>query len=96
MCLATGLWALKRYDEAREAFRRAQAVPYAGRPSRWAVWALVRQGNMEDSLGRRAEAVRLYQLAAAQPDTWDFKRFAKAGLSKPFSQPLPGPIDPTD
>lgn len=95
VCLATALWQLKRYDEARAAFRAAEGVPYMGRMSRWAVWAHVRHGNMEDMLGKRADAVRLYQIAAAQPDTWDFKRLAKAGLSKPFAGPV-GPIDPTD
>lgn len=94
VALGCALWQLGRKDEALEAFRRAEQVDYLGKPSRWAVWAHIRAGQLLDSLGRRAEALAEYRLAAAEPDTWDFRQYAKAGLSRMFSGARPGPIDP--
>ena len=92
--LATAQWALGQKDKALDSFREASKVVYRDRLGRWAVWALVRVGNLEDSLGRRQDALRDYGAAAAEPDLWDIRRYAKAGLSKPFSAQLPGPIPP--
>lgn len=94
VALATALWAQRKHDLAFAAFKQAEAVQYAGKMSRWAVWAHIRAGNMEDAQGRRADAVADYKLAAAQPDLWGFKALAKAGLSKPFKSVFPGPIPP--
>lgn len=94
VALACGLWQLGRKAEALDAFRHAEQVMFNGKPSRWAVWAHIRAGQLLDSMGRRDEALAEYKFAAAQPDTWDFRQFAKAGIAAPFSQPVPGPIDP--
>ncbi len=94
VALGCALWQLGHRDEALEAFKRAEDVMFDGKPSRWSVWAHIRAGQLLDVMGRRADALAEYKFAAAQPDTWDFKQFAKAGLAKPFAQALPGPIDP--
>lgn len=96
VALGVGLWQLGRHDEARAALAKAQGVKAYGRLSRWAVWSHIRAGQLEDSLGNRQAALAHYKAAAAQPDTWDFRQHAKAGLKTPFPKGAkPGPIPPT-
>ncbi|MFA6433837.1 MAG: hypothetical protein WCW52_04000 [Elusimicrobiales bacterium] len=88
----------KNYDEALVYFQRAAATlkedPKA-HPARWAVWALVRVGNVLDLKGERANAVRLYKEARAYKDEWGFYESIDAYLKKPFSElGLPGPLPP--
>jgi tetratricopeptide (TPR) repeat protein len=92
--LGCGLWALNRHDEAAQAFKDAERVLQNGRPSRWAVWAHVKYGNLLDALGRRPDAVAQYKLAAAEPDRWDLRAQAKSYLSKAYAQPAPDRIPP--
>lgn len=92
--LGCGLWAQKRHDEALEAFRAAQQVQFNGKMSRWAVWASIKAGNLEDSLGRRSDALKDYQLALSQPDRWGFYAPAKPFLGKPYAQSYPDDIPP--
>ena len=92
--LGCGLWGLKRYDEALAAFREAQKVPFNGKMSRWAVWASIKAGNLEDMLGRRADALNDYNLALAQTDRWGFYALAKPFVSKPYVAGLPDDIPP--
>lgn len=92
--LGTALWALGRHDEAEEAYRQAEAVMQDGKKNRWAVWALVKHGQLLDSLGRREDAVKLYKLAAAEPDRWDFRGVAKSYVSKPYPHKAPETIQP--
>ena len=94
VALGCALWALGKREEALAAFRQAQRVPYNGRMSRWAVWASIKAGNLEDAMGRRADALKDYKLAAGEPDRWGFRSIAKAFVSKPYSSPLPDTIDP--
>lgn len=94
VALGCGLWALGRKPEALDAFRAAEGVLYNGKPSRWAVWAHIRAGELEDSMGMRKEAVADYKAAIAEPDLWEMRKIAKAYLSKPFSADHPGPIPP--
>jgi tetratricopeptide (TPR) repeat protein len=96
VALGCALWQLGKTDDALSAFKKAQGVMDRGRMSRWAVWASIRAGQLEDALGRRQDALRDYKLAADQPDSWDFRQFAKAGLAKPFAEKLPGQIPPPD
>jgi len=91
---ATTLWAWQKPEEALKTFADAAAVKPEGKVSRWGVWAQIRAGNLLDSLGRREEAVALYKAAAAEPDLWDLRQFAKAGLHEAFQQPSPGHISP--
>ena len=83
-----------RKMQALEAFRAAAEIRLRGSLSRWAVWALIRSGQVNDELGLREEALRDYQRAAAEPDHWHFRRLAQAGLEKPFKADFPGPILP--
>lgn len=96
VALGCALWQLGKLEEAREAFGRAQTIELDGRLTRWAVWSHIRAGQLEDSIGRREEALKHYKEAAAQPDTWEFRELAKSGLAKPFpSGAKPGPIPPS-
>jgi len=88
----------KKYDEALSYFQKAAATlkedPKA-HPARWAVWALVRVGNIWDLKGDRAKAVELYKQARAYKDEWGFYEAIDAYLKKPFSEfELPGPLPP--
>jgi len=65
-----------------------------GKSVRWGVWAAIRAANLLDLMGRRSEALKLYETAAAEPDLWDLRQFAKAGLRTPWNQPAPGHISP--
>ena len=62
--------------------------------SRWAVWASIKAGNLEDMLGRRADALNDYNLALAQTDRWGFYALAKPFVSKPYVAGLPDDIPP--
>ena len=46
--------------------------------------ALIRAGNVLDLLSRRAEAVKLYIEALAEPDHWGYKEYAERALKRPF------------
>jgi len=94
VALGCGYWAAGDKEKAIEAFQEAAGIKYGGAPSRWAVWAQIRLGNLFDSLGRREEALAAYKRAAAEPDRWNFRRLALAGLAKPWSKDNPGPIPP--
>lgn len=90
--LGCALWALGRHQEALEAFEAAAQVKYGGSLSRWAVWALIRTGNLQDILGTRQRALADYKAALAEPDAWGLRRLAKAGISRPYHSPSPGAI----
>jgi tetratricopeptide (TPR) repeat protein len=92
--LGTAQWALGRKSEALESFAKASVVKLDGRLSRWAVFALIRSGQLLDQLGRRDDALSAYHKAAAEPDTWSFRYLAKEGISKPFRSDDVGAIEP--
>ncbi|OGS07581.1 MAG: hypothetical protein A2270_10005 [Elusimicrobia bacterium RIFOXYA12_FULL_51_18] len=88
----------KNYDEAFNYFRKAAATlkedPKA-HPARWAVWALVKGGNVWDLKGNREKAVELYKEARAYKDEWGFYESIDRYLKKPFSElELPGSLPP--
>ena len=88
----------KNYDEAYNYFRKAAATlkedPKA-HPARWAVWALVKAGNVWDLKGNRDKAVELYKEARTYKDEWGFHEAIDLYLKKPFSElELPGPLPP--
>ncbi|TBR23225.1 tetratricopeptide repeat protein [bacterium] len=79
--LGASLWALKRPEDALAAYRRA----YEEKPrNRWAVWALIRAGNVLDLLNRRSDAVQHYKEALSEPDRWGYKEYAERALKRPF------------
>ncbi|MCX5794455.1 MAG: hypothetical protein NTY77_03020 [Elusimicrobia bacterium] len=90
----TTLWAAGRRQEALTALRAAQDIRIDGKITRWGVWAEIRAGNLLDLMGRRPEAVELYKAAAAEPDLWDLRQFARAGLRAPWKDGYPGHISP--
>jgi tetratricopeptide (TPR) repeat protein len=94
--LGTALWALGEKEAALEALKAGSGVRLGGQLSRWAVWGLIRAGQLSDVLGRREEAVRFYKAAFEQPDLWGLRAPAEKGLSKPYSLPGPGPMPPPD
>lgn len=92
--LGCGLWAAGKKDEALGAFRESMKVDFNGAPSRWAVFAHIKAGNLLDALGRREEALAEYKFAIKQPDLWDFRGLAKGYVSKPYAHALPDRIPP--
>ena len=91
---ATTLWALGRRQEAYDAFREASEIRVDGKNTRWGVWAMIRAANLLDVMGRRGDALSLYKQAAAEPDLWDLRQFAQAGLTRRWTQSHPGHISP--
>lgn len=71
-------------DKALAAFREAAQVEHGGRLSRWAVWALIRAGQIDDLLGRRDAARELYRKAAADANPWGFKKVAEKFLERAY------------
>jgi tetratricopeptide (TPR) repeat protein len=90
----TTLWAADRREEGLAALREASEIRVDGRVTRWGVWAAIRSGNLLDVMGRRQEALAFYKAAAAEPDLWDLRQFAKAGQKTPWADPHPGHISP--
>ncbi|MFA6317691.1 MAG: hypothetical protein WC943_09765 [Elusimicrobiota bacterium] len=92
--LATGLWALGEKSQALEHFKEASLVQFNDRLSRWAVWGLIRSGQLMDELGMRKEALTSYSRASHEPDHWKLKSIAQAGSRRPYARGEPGPIPP--
>lgn len=88
----------KDYAEAAKYFARAAATikeDEKAHPARWAVWAIVRQGNVYDLKGMREKAMELYHEAKAYKDEWGFHESINHYLKKPFSaEQLPGQLPP--
>ncbi len=88
----------KKYDEAGNYFAKAAATISEDPslpPARWAVWAIVRQGNVCDLKGDRARALKFYKEAKSYKDNWGFSESIDHYLKKPFSEAeLPGPLPP--
>lgn len=89
--LGTSFVALRRPEQAVEAFLQA-AQHYPG--NRWAVWALIRAGNVYDLMGKREEALSAYKRAAEAPDRWGYKEHALSGLGRPFKIEGEFTVDP--
>jgi len=90
----TTLWAMGRRKEAEGALREGAESLLAGGPTMWGVWSRIRLARLLDLEGRRQEAQEQYRLAAALPDHWSLREVAKAGLSKPWTDPYPGHLSP--
>ncbi|HBA59888.1 MAG TPA: hypothetical protein DCZ92_03520 [Elusimicrobia bacterium] len=81
--LAAGdaLLALRRYEDSLGWF--TGGIEKTNYPAKgWATYCLLRRAQALDLLGRRAEALRDYKAAAARPNFWDSRKYAKAGLKK--------------
>ncbi|MFC1679064.1 tetratricopeptide repeat protein [Elusimicrobiota bacterium] len=82
--LGAAYWMLGREELALRAFDSGSRITLGDRLTRWAVWALIRAGNIHDLRGRREKAVELYRLALRQPDNWGFRSMAKRHISRPY------------
>lgn len=93
ICLAEN-----KLEEAQEYFSKASDTikeDPSVHPARWAVWALVKQGNVWDIRGQRAKATELYKQARSYSDEWGFYEFVDKYLKTPFSEAeLPGALPP--
>jgi len=95
--LGTALWAQNKKEQALESLKAASQVKMGDQLTRWAVWALIRAGQLEDVMGKRQEALADYKAAASLPDYWGMKPLAKANLRKPYKNAAhPGPIQTPD
>lgn len=92
--LGCALWGQQKNEEALLAFREAQKVLWDGKPSRWAVWGALKAGNLQDAMGRRADAVKDYRFVVNEKDRWGFRALAKPFLSKPYALKGPDRIPP--
>jgi len=88
----------KKYDQAAEHFARAAATIKENpdlHPARWAVWAIVRQGNVQDLKGDRVKALKFYKEARSYKDNWGYSESIDKYLKKPFTEAeLPGALPP--
>lgn len=88
----------EKYDMASEYFSMAQNTIKNNsslHPARWAVWAIVRLGNLCDMRGLRESAVQYYKEAKSFNDEWGFHESVDKYLKKPFTkEELPGSLPP--
>ena len=96
--IATTYLVEKKYDVAGDYFAKAVATikdDPTVHPARWAVWAIVRLGNVCDLKGERAKAVEFYKEAKSYDDDWGFAESIGNYLKKPFTEAeLPGTLPP--
>lgn len=75
----------KDYDKAILYLNRARDyIKEEKHPSRWAVWGVVRLGNIYDLMGERNKALSFYKEALSYNDQWGFKDYIEQYLKKPF------------
>jgi len=93
---ASAYFAQKKWSEALRLFTEAAATMNGSKePKRWAVWALVRLGQIYDLQGHRDMALGEYKKALKYDDLWGFKKDIKAYLSKPYAlKEFPGQLPP--
>lgn len=84
--LGYALYDSKRYEEALDAFKKAEEV--TPEDSRWLVITLIWQGHMLDLLRRREEAVSLYQRVVDMNDNsrWQQSQFGLEFRPSPYAQ----------
>jgi tetratricopeptide (TPR) repeat protein len=88
----------KNYDQAELYFAQAAATIKADpsqHPARWAVWAIVRLGNLYDLRGVRSRALAYYNEAKTYKDEWGFSESITNYVKRPFAAAeLPGQMPP--
>ncbi len=81
----TAQFAQKELELAQKSFFKASRLADADdKPERWAVWGMVRLGQVHDALKSRSKAIEAYKSAMAFPDIWGFKGIARSGVRKPI------------
>jgi len=94
LALGTAYFAEKQWEKAAEYFTAASQSAEPGQ-NRWAVWALVRLGNVQDLEGDRKEAISFYKKALSYKDRWGFKEYISRYISKPYKlSEVPGQLPP--
>lgn len=87
VAIATAYMVQGKYGESMSYFSEAAAALDASDvPGRWAVWALVRIGNLHDLKGNRKKALEYYGKAMAYEDQWGFREDVKEYVKTPFSR----------
>lgn len=96
LALGTGFLAENDFDKALEYFLKAsETLKESKQPNRWAVWALVRAGNVYDLKGDRENALKYYNDAMSYKGEWGFKEYIEKYISKPYTlKDLPGALPP--
>ena len=80
------LYIRERYEEALRIFEKAEEV--TPEDSGWLVLTLIWQGHMLDLLGRRSEAVSVYQRVVDMNDTsqWQQSQFGMKFRPSPYAK----------
>jgi len=83
--------AVRYYRMSEETVRQHPDQP----PARWAVWGIVRLGNVYDIEGKREKALECYREAGKFGDGWGFGEYIKEYIKSPYSAGmLPGALPP--
>lgn len=93
---ATAYFAKKDLENAHRFFTQAALTMADNTPNRWAVWAVVRLGQIEDIGGRRKKAVEYYQKALSYEDQWGLAEYIEPYLEKIYNEKkeFPGQLPP--
>lgn len=86
--VALGTLYMVRNDIEKATFYFSKARDYIKNeknPSRWAVWGVVRLGNIYDLKNLRNNAIELYKEALSYKDQWGYKDYIEEYLKKPFN-----------
>ncbi|MCX7641177.1 MAG: hypothetical protein N2Z20_00900 [Elusimicrobiales bacterium] len=73
---------IKAYDYFKKS---ADFIEKEKKPTRWAVWSVVRMGNVYDLKGERKMALEMYKKALSYPDLWGFKDYIEENIKSPFT-----------
>jgi len=96
LAVGTSFLAEHDFDKAEEVFARsARTLESAAIANRWAVWAVVRLGQIYDLKGNREMALKTYRQALSYKDEWGFKDYIKEFLSRAYTaEEIPGQLPP--
>ncbi len=93
--IASSYLAEKQFDKALEYFSKAAGYTSKEKPNRWAVWAVVRMGEIHDWQGDRPGALKLYKQANEYEDLWGFKDYINEHIKRQFTmKEFPGQLPP--
>jgi len=86
----------RNYDKAEYYFTKAkETIDTEKHPNRWAIWGIVRLGNLYDIIHLREKAIEKYKEALSYKDNWGFKEYIEEYIKTPFSVNfLPGQLPP--